>query len=167
MQIDHKVITDYFQYLATKHKKIAGYFRMDLTEIQGAFRGTAEIPCLVLESHEGDLSGSSRQQTVNDRTFAFTIYTKPRHGDYDEQNQRLADSETIGLSVIARMKHDATLPVHFLYNKFQVETVSYAKVGPVFNEHLYGYRFVGSIMGNEPLKVNVDDWLDGPEICVK
>lgn len=166
MDINHKIITDYFEYLAANHKSIASYFRMDLTEIQGAFRSTANVPCLVLESHEGDLSASSRQQTVNDRTFAFTIYTKPRHGDYDEQNQKLSDAETIGLSIIARMKHDATLPAHFLYNKFLVETVSYAKVGPVFNERLYGYRFVGSIMGNEPLKVDVNDWLDAPVLCI-
>lgn len=165
MDVNHLIIVDYFQALAANHKAINGFFRMDLTEIQGAFRSSAKFPCLVLESHEGDLSGSSYQSTTNDRTFAFTIYTKPKAGDFMQQNQYLSEAEQLGLSVIARMKHDATLPAHFTYNKFKVETVSYAKVGPVFNERLYGYRFIGSIAGAEPLKYDPVDWDDNPTKC--
>tara|TARA_R110002167_G_scaffold364968_1_gene588357 strand:+ start:12772 stop:13272 length:501 start_codon:yes stop_codon:yes gene_type:complete len=165
MDIDHNIIVEYFKSLSENHKRINSFFRMDLTEIMSSFRSTAEFPCLVLESHEGDLSDSTVQSTVNDRTFAFTIYEKPGKYDYDDQNVRLADTENLGLSVIARMKHDATLPDHFLYNKFKVNTVTYTKVGPVFNEHLYGYRFVGSIYGNEPLNYDPLDWSDNPDKC--
>ncbi len=163
--MDHNIIVTYFESLADNHRLVNGFFRMDLTEIQSSFRSKVEFPALVLESHEGDLSNSSLQATVNDRTFAFTIYLKPKQRDYPGQNDSLTIAEQIGLSMIARMKHDASLPEHFLFNKFKVNTVSYAKVGPVFNEHLYGYRFVGSIMGSEPLKVKPDDWLDTPVIC--
>lgn len=165
MDINHSILVTYFKYLADNLKDINGFFRMDLTEIQSSFRSKIEFPALVLESHEGNFEASNVQSTVNDRTFAFTIYLKPLKSDYDDQNQKLSSAETIGLKVIARMKHDATLPNHFLYNRFKVNTVSYAKVGPVFNEQLYGYRFVGSILGTEPLIVVPSDWEDLPEIC--
>ncbi len=165
MDIDHNILVTYFKYLADNYILLKGFFRMDLTEIQGAFRSKADFPCMVLESHEGDLGKSSKQSTVNDRTFAFTIYTKPKKADYDNQNEKLALAEQIGLAIIARMKHDATVKDHLIYNKFLVADVSYAKVGPVFNEQLYGYRFIGSIAGAEPLKYNKEDWLDNPDKC--
>lgn len=163
--VTHTIIVDYFASLAQNLKSLEGFFRMDLTEIQGAFRSKAKLPCLVLESHEGDFSESNVLSSVNARTFAFTIYDKHKKGDYDDQNIILNSAEETGLKIIARMKHDASLPDHFLYNRFKVEDVKYSKVGPVFNERLYGYRFVGEIKGNEPLKVNPEDWEDSPTIC--
>lgn len=158
-------MVDYFEQIATNLKDLNGFFRMDLVEIQGSFRSNAQFKCLVLESHEGNFESSNTQQSVNDRTFAFTIYDKPRKNDFDDQNLKLSECEAAGLKVIARMRHDAFQPNHFLYNKFFVETVSYAKVGPVFTEGLYGYRFIGSIKGHESLKLNPTDWNDDPTVC--
>ncbi|MGB5821463.1 MAG: hypothetical protein WBG90_18415 [Saonia sp.] len=163
--VSHAIIVGYFTDLANNLIALNDFFRMDLTEIQGAFRSKADLPCLVLESHEGDFSDSNVQSSVNARTFAFTVYDKPGKGDYDDQNTKLNSAEEIGLKIIARMKHDSSLPDHFLYNRFKVEDINYSKVGPVFNERLYGYRFVGEIKGNEPLRVDPADWLDGPSIC--
>jgi len=164
-EINHSVLEAYFKQIAANLKGINDYFRMDLTEITGAFRSSANFPCLLAESHESDLGDSSIQQTINNRTFAFTVYFKPAKKDYDDQNLKLTESEIFGYKIIARMKHDSTIKGHFLYNHFKVENVTNHKVGPVFNEKLYGYRFVGSIKAHQPLKVNPADWEDNPTIC--
>jgi len=164
--INHLILVNYFSSIAENHKGINGFFRMDLTEIMGSFRNGIGLPCLVLESHDGDFGDSNIQSTVNNRGFAFTIYSNPDKNNYVEQNEKLSDCELIGLQVIARMKHDATIPTHFLYNKFKVSSVKYGKVGPIFSEKLYGYRFQGEIMGNEPLLFDPSIWSDNPSTCV-
>lgn len=165
MSVSHQSLVDYFQNIATQLIGLEDFFRMDLTEIQSAFRSTAKLPCLVLESHEGSLEDSNTQTNINDRTFAFTVYLKPKNGDYDDQNMKLDTAEKLGLKIIARMRYDSNRPGNILHNRFKVNTVTYAKVGPVFNERLYGYRFIGSIKGLETLKLNPADWSDTPELC--
>ena len=163
--VTHAIIVAYFKELVQLSVHIKDYFRMDLKEITGSFRSSAQFPCLVLESHEGDLSGSSRMETVNERTLAFTIYDKPKKSDFDDQNDKLSSAEAYGLKVIARMRYNSNQPSHFLYNRFKVENVTYHKVGPIFNENLYGYRFQLTLLGNESLKLESTDWTDGPVIC--
>jgi len=163
--INHLEIVNYFKTLAKNSKHIESFFRMDLREIKGSFRSKANFPCMVLESHEGDLGKSSRSEAVNQRTFAFTIYENPKREDFEDQNKKLSECETIGLKVIARMRQEGMTPKHLLYNRFKIETVTYMKVGPVFSEKLYGYRFVGSFDGFESLKVNPDDWCDEIDVC--
>lgn len=165
MILNHNILVNYFSDLATQLKSINSFFRMNLTEIMGAFRSTAEFPCMVIESHEGDFGDSTPISSINNIAFGFTIYTNPDNDDYDAQNQDLATAEEIGIKILARMRHDATQPNHILYNRFKIETVTYSKVGPIFNEQLYGYRFVGAIRLQEPLTVNPDDWDYEPNIC--
>ncbi|WP_421811747.1 hypothetical protein [Flagellimonas sp.] len=164
--INHLILVNYFKGLAENHSDIQGFFRMDLTEIMGSFRNSAPFPCLVMESHDGDFGESNVQSTVNTRGFAFTIYTNPDRKDYEDQNEKLSESEVIGLQVISRMKHDASVEGHFLFNKFKVSSVKYGKVGPVFSEKLYGYRFEGEIMGSEPLVFDTSIWSDDPTKCL-
>lgn len=165
MATTHAIIVNYFSNIADTLIDLKSFYRMDLTEIQGAFRNNKVTPTLVLESHEADLGDSNVMQTVKNISFAFTIYILPKTGDYDDQNAKLDESEIIGLKVIARMRHDATIPGHFLYNKFKSAEVNYSKVGPVFNEELYGFRFSGNIKAPDPLIVNPTDWTDNPTIC--
>ena len=163
--INHSSIVAYFKAIAENLVGVNGFFRMDLTEIQGSFRSTANFPCLVIESHEGDLGDSNLMSSVNDRTFAFTIFLNPKNDDYDSQNEFLNTSEELGLKVIARMRHDARVPDHLLNNAFKASDVTYSKVGPLFQEALYGYRFVGSFSKHQPLKVVPADWDDIDAIC--
>ena len=163
--INHLILVEYFESLATNHKNIKGFFRMDLSEIMGSFRSGVDFPCLVLESHDGDLGDSNRISTSNNRGFAFTIYDNPDRDNYDEQNEKLSNCEVLGLQVISRMKHDESIPDHFLNNKFQVSTVKYSKVGPIFMEKLYGYRFEGEISGREPMVFDPSLWSDNPDTC--
>jgi len=163
--INHSYIVSYFKKLATDFIPIKDFFRMDLTEINGAFRSSAEFPCMVLEVIEGDLNDSNIMNSVVSRSWAFTIYTNPANDDYEEQNEKLNLSEELGLKILARLRHDNILRDHKLYNTFKVEDVTYNKVGPIFSERLYGYRFSGTFTKNNPLKVDVNDWKTDPNLC--
>lgn len=158
-------MVDYFRLLAENHKAINGFFRMDLTEIMGSFRKGVNFPCMVLESHDGDLGNSNRLSTTNNRGFAFTIYMNPKRDDPDQQNEYLSTCEVLGLQVVARMRHDEAIPGHFLNQKFQVSSIKYSKVGPIFSEKLYGYRFEGEISGGEPMAFDPTLWKDDPVNC--
>lgn len=163
--ISHSIIIAYFKNLQEKLIGVEDFFRMDLSEIQGSFRSSANLPCLTAESHESDFSNSRTNQSVHSRNFAFTVWYKPELGNFNQQNQMLDESEAMGLKIIARMRQDATDKNHFLFNKFKVENVKNQKVGPTFNEQLYGYRFTGEISGTQSLIVSADDWTDIDNVC--
>lgn len=163
----HKPIIDYFESLnaALKDFPEKSFFRMDLSEINGAFRTGIGFPALGIESPELDTEGSNINNSVVGRTFAFTVYVNPRQGNYERQNLDLDLAEKIGWKIIARMRHDARNPESLLYNKFDSSAVSAIKIGPVFTEMLYGYRFTGTIRGSESLKLDPADWGDIETTC--
>ncbi|MCT8340486.1 hypothetical protein MG296_10510 [Flavobacteriaceae bacterium TK19130] len=163
----HKPIVDYFQSLNELNVNFPekSFSRMDLNEIMGQFRTGVNFPHLAVESHDGNLDESSHSNNVNGRTFAFTVYQNPKAGNFAQQNEMLDQCERLGLQIIARMRHDANDPDHILYRRFETNSVNYIKVGPVFNEELYGYRFTGVIKGTESLKPNAADWSDLDTIC--
>lgn len=164
-EISHSVLVAYFQNIQINLKGLEDFFRMDLAEVKSSFRSGADFPCLVAESHESDFGDSKPNQTVQNRFFAFTVFYNPEKGNFTEQNEMLDASEKMGLKIIARMKYDSNKPDHFLFNRFKAESVKNHKVGPLFNEQLYGYRFTGEILATQPLVINADDWEDIDSVC--
>lgn len=163
----HEPHIAYFKNLNEKsvHFGADSFFRMDLSEITGAFRKGITFPAMSVESPEGDAEGSSKNNSVINRTGAFTIWEKPQTGNFTDQTTKIDDCEQIGLKLIARMRLDCANPESPLYNKFDVSSVRFIKVGPIFNEGLYGYRFTFVIAGSESLKVDPADWSDIDEVC--
>ena len=163
--ITHQILINYFKAIAENLNGIADFHRMNLSEIQSSFRSSANFPCLTVESHDGDFGDSNVMQSVNDRAFAFTVFTKPAKGDYQDQDTKLTESEAYGKKIIARMRHDASQTGHFLNRNFKVESVSYSKVGPLYQEQLYGFRFIGKINSADPLICDPLDWADLETTC--
>ncbi|MBT0607652.1 hypothetical protein [Aequorivita echinoideorum] len=163
----HAPIIAYLENLNAKLVDFAenSFFRMDLAEITGAFRKGITFPAMCVESPEGDAENSTKNNSVLNRTCAFTIYKKPQQGNFIDQDEKIDDCEKIGLKIIARMRLDNAAPDSPLYNKFEVASVRWVKVGPIFNEGLYGYRFIFTIAGDEKLIVNPDDWSDIENVC--
>ena len=165
--MNHDHIVDYFESLNSKLADFPekSFFRMDLTEIQGAFRSGINFPAMSVESPQLDMSKSNVSNSVLGHDFAFTIWKKPKTGDFGGQNTDLGDCERIGLKILARMRYDARVPDHLIYNSFEARSVSAIKVGPLFTENLYGYRFIGTFSNNKPLIINPADWNDLDSPC--
>ncbi|TXK73961.1 hypothetical protein [Mesonia sp. HuA40] len=167
MRPTHKPIIDYLENL---NKQLVdfqedSFFRVDLDELFGAFRSGISLPCMTVESPEADAANSTVSASAIARHPAFTILQAPQNGNFAEQNTMLDQCEQIGLKIIARMRLDASNPETIIYNKFKANSVKYVKVGPIFNEQLYGYRFSFTLEDNEPLKVDAADWLDLQTTC--
>tara|TARA_R110002050_G_scaffold102910_1_gene211835 strand:+ start:169 stop:666 length:498 start_codon:yes stop_codon:yes gene_type:complete len=163
----HKPIIEYLENLNEKLVDFSenSFFRMDLAEITGAFRKGITFPAMTVESPEGDGEGSTKNNSAINRTCAFTVWEKPQTGNFAAQTEKIDDCEKIGLKLIARMRLDCANPESPLFNKFDVASVRFIKIGPIFNEGLYGYRFTFNIAGSESLKVDPADWSDIEEVC--
>ena len=168
MNLSHIELVNYCKNLVAQsiHIEAENFFRMDITEIQGAMRTAIGYPCFALESHDGDFEGSTASNSIENKRFAFTIFKNPTFGDFDEQNLFLDDCEIIGKKFLARMRYDARQKTSPLFNAFTVKDVYYQKVGPIYTDHLYGYRFQIEL---KPTKVDLKtlpaDWNDITTIC--
>ncbi len=163
----HKPIIDYFESLNTALKDFPdkSFFRMDLSEIKGGIRSGIKFPCMTVESPDGNGEGSTSNSSVAGRMFAFTIYMNPKQTNYQEQNEMIDQCEQIGKKILSRMRLDNSNPDHLLYGKFSIDSCRWHKVGPIFTQMLYGYRFTGLISGTESFKVNKEDWEDLETVC--
>lgn len=169
MKLTHQNLKDYFKQLHDQYVEFQAnsFFRINITEIAGAFSRDATYPCMVIEAAEGNLGKSNEISTIASRTPAFTIYMNPDDHDYDAQDAALDKCEAIGLKILARMKHDSLDPNHLLYDKFDKISWSWIQVGPIFTEKLYGYRFLGTFDSNESLQVDHNDWKDLDNNCLE
>lgn len=163
----HGFIVDYMQNLNSQLKDFPdnSFFRMDIDEIFDGFRAGINFPAMSIESPEGDTKGSQVSASVISRTFAFTILQNPEKTNYAEQNQMLDQCERIGLKILSRLRYDNTQMNNVLHQKVDLTGFSWVKVGPIFDEELYGYRFTVHLTGNESLKLDPDDWKDIDSIC--
>lgn len=165
MDFDHNDIVEYMQGLVENYADLEGFYRMDIAEIMGRLRKGIQLPALALESMEGDLSLSKAHNTHGKNLFAFSILKKPTSGNYEEQNDFINDCLLMGMQILARMRRDSKIPNHFLHDNFDVSGVSYGKVGPLYADHLFGYRFEVSLKNKINLKVDISKWGDITEDC--
>lgn len=166
--ISHATIVNYIKESVEASADIdaSNFFRVDLTEIQGAMRTGISSPCLLLESHEGNFENSKPNNSIESKTFAFSILKNPTQGNFDEQNQFLDDCEIIGKKFLARMRYHSTDNSSVLYNMFDLSLCNYHKVGPIFLSW-YGYRFEVTLKPKKvDLKVNSEDFSDIQSACI-
>lgn len=160
----------YFKNLSEHHKNIKGFFRGNLSEIQGSFREGIQQPAMMLESYENDFD-SNHTSVIKESSFAFTIYVSPELetsilNTFDQEDLSLSIAEQIGDEVILRMRKDSLTKGSGIYGMFDPESVKSHKVGPIFTENLFGYRFTGFLKGNIPNKVDTNTWSDLPDPTV-
>ena len=95
MNITHKLIADYMEQLHTANIHTQSFFRFNISEIQGRIRSNITYPSMALESPEGDFSGSSLNNSINNKAFAFSILQKPIQGNYIDEDIKLDECERI------------------------------------------------------------------------
>ena len=168
MNISHQTIIGYLQNLVDQHTdiRIEDFYRMDISEILGAMKTSIQYPCFALESHEGNFDSSSAMNSLENKIFAFSILKKPEYGNFEDQNTALDDCELIGKQFLARMRYDSAQETSLLHKLFSLGNVNYHKVGPLYTDHLYGYRFEISLLPDKTsMKVTPENWTDIDEVC--
>lgn len=153
----------YFEALATQLRDVAHspdnrkFCRFNIEEVlAGLAHGLdPSTPCLLLESFEGRLSEDG-DQVMDNQDAAFLIMQLCELEDFASQNAIIDRAKTIGLKVIARLRHDARKGQGLQH--FDRNSVGYEKVGPVFG-NCYGYRFTFSFFNPLSLRLDPADWL--------
>ncbi len=162
----HKQISDYMKQLSVLNDNINSFFRFNISDIQGGIRAKINFPAMALESPEGNFVGSNTNNSLDSKLFAFTIFDKPSRGNFDQEDDMLDDCELIGKQILARMRYDSLVPASVIYRLFKLEKVQYHKVGPVFTDHLFGYRFEVELSDAKVnMQINPADWSDLDDPC--
>ncbi len=163
--ITHNDLVSYLETLCIQYKDTLDFYRMDITEIQGKMRSGIEYPCMAMESHEIDFSGSKPFNSIINKTFAFSILHHPEKKNYDQQNDYLDRCEKIGLDIISRIRYDEKKANHFLNKTLEYDSIRAGKVGPIYSDHLYGYRFEITLKLKSNLKIDPNHWKDIDTVC--
>lgn len=162
----HNNLLDYFKNLVTLNADLKSFYRLDITEIQGAMRNGIEYPALAIESHEIAFTGSTANNSLKDVSFAFTILHKPEQQSFDQENNALNLCEEIGTEILKRLRYDAVTPNSPLYQAFELSTITGHKVGPIYVDQLFGYRFEIPLKPKKiDMKITPDKWSDIDQPC--
>ncbi|EKF56248.1 hypothetical protein I215_01958 [Galbibacter marinus] len=166
MNITHKQIVDYMKGLHDNNTSTKSFYRFNISEIQGSIRSNIDYPCIALESPEGDFSGSRSNNSLDNKLFAFSILDKPVQGDYSDEDIKLDNCERIGKKFLSRMRYDSRIQNSLVFNLFHLSDTQYHKVGPIFTDRLYGYRFEIKLSNSKiDMLIDPEDWTDLDSRC--
>lgn len=165
--IDFEKIVKYLEDLGSKHVDINKTVRWNRAELQGQMRTENLESIMLIDAPEFQSEGS--QNNIHSILCAFTILGKknvatPKIDDYDKQNEIIDHCLNICFEVAARIQRDAyessNEKLKWLYAALQKASYQYIKVGPIFTNHLYGYRCQFEIRSPEVYKLDPAKWTD-------
>lgn len=157
--ITYKTLKDFHQSLATAHKEINGFYRFDFSEINGQFRAGIGLPALLLEAPSSQLKSKTKMASnFNERAVSFLIIDHAGAIDnYDKKDDVLTDTEGIALDIQSYLVKCAKDSSHWLFGKFDINSVRIEKVGPLFDNY-YGWNVLYSITAQETMCFDAEKW---------
>lgn len=157
--ITHSNIIAIHQAIANAHNEINGFYRFDISEVQGSFREGIGSPALLLESHSSAMSSQTAMVTnFNTRSISFLLidFVTDRN-DFAEQNQVLDNMENVGLDIAAYLVKEAKDKNSILYSLFDINSFQMEKVGPIF-DNMYGWNILYNLKNHEKMCYDADKW---------
>ena len=155
--VTHLPIVEFHKQIAIKNNAINGFYRFNVAELLGQLRSGLNAPILALESHSSELEGNG-VSNFNGRAISFLVLDHAgRDDEYDKQDEVLDAMEQIVLDIISYLKQLHGDKTSWLYGKFEINTVKYEKVGPVFGD-MYGWNVLYTLKNHEPMKVDATKW---------
>jgi len=141
---DIKSYVEYFRNLAKEYKEINDFYMMDINEPLDALRSNIKYPVLILTSLSGIFEAPNLDNILDSINGGFLIIGHlDQVDDFSAEMQLVSKMKQIGTDVIARMLYDH-MKCELLALKaipgFNVNTVSYEMLGPVFDND-YGVMF--------------------------
>jgi len=135
---------EYFRTLAGGHKEINDFYMMDINEPLDALRSTIKYPALILTSLSGNFEASNLDNILDSVNGGFMILGHLDQVDnFSAEMLLISKMKLIGTDIMARMLHDhqkCELLALKAIPGFNVNTVSYEMLGPVFDND-YGFLF--------------------------
>jgi hypothetical protein len=153
---------EYFRTIAREHKDINDFYMMDINEPLDALRTTIKYPALILTSLSGSFEASNLDNIMDSINGGFMILGHlDKIDDFSGEVQILSKMKQIGRDIIARMLYDSQ-KCEPLAEKailgFNVNTVSYEMLGPVFDND-FGLIFSMKLIELLSLEFDFAPWL--------
>ena len=158
-EITHKPIVEFHKEIVQKNKVLQGFYRFNWNEINGKFRSGIPTPALLLESHSAALNTNGNNTTTfNGRSISFLLLDfTGKADDYDKQELVLDAMENVAIDICSYLKKLNNDRTSWLFGKFDPNTVSYEKVGPIF-DNMYGWQVMYLLKNHEDLTFDPDKW---------
>jgi hypothetical protein len=174
---NHKSYTDTFRQLAMRHKKILHsdtemhfarivlsrtpiFGRDELSEFVNSRRNQLKYPALLLISYHVDYGANHHDSLVKPLNGEFIILEPVVDGKYDQLDEVLDNTETIGEDLIATLAN--YYEDHPEDGLFMWEEAMNEKLAKVGNEKLAGTKFYFSVRvpANNQLTHNPDNFIE-------
>jgi hypothetical protein len=161
--VDNNEIEGFFEDVARRYRPIGHtelrprFCRFDMEELAGKLRQDIDLSeyCLLMEAPTGKLFDNGYDGHADLQDLAFWVVKNVQTNNFDQERQVLADTRRMGRAIIRR--------IHTRLNEaqpFDLNTVTYDKVGPVFG-NAYGYRYAFVQDDSRQPENDDQDWEDG------
>ena len=157
--ITFKSLEEFHELIATAHVDINGFYMFDIAELNNRFRGGIGLPALLFEAPSSELSSETKMvSNFNKRNISFLIIDSAGAiDDYAKRKLVLNDMEGITLDITSYLVKCTKDPSHWLYGKFNINSVQIQKVGPLF-DNMYGWNVLYEISTQESMCFVPEKW---------
>jgi hypothetical protein len=157
--ITNKTITAFIKSIATAHVDIKDFYRFNIQEVNNALSHSIQLPALLLEAPSINLTSQTKMvSNFNVRNISFLILDYVDGTDnFESEEEVLENCEGLALDAISYLVKCAKDPSHFLFGKFDINTVRIEKVGPVF-DNMFGWNVLFDIIAQEPMCYVPEKW---------
>lgn len=153
-------LLDFHKSIANAHVDINDFYRVDFDELQGQMRaGINGFPVLFMEAPSIAISSETKGVTnfgnrANSILILDNVYDRE---DFPAVEAALEKTHRIALDIISYLLKCSKDSNHFLFGKFDSNTVSIEKVGPIV-DNLYGWNILYQTKSFESMQFNPDKW---------
>jgi hypothetical protein len=157
--ITNKTITAFIKSIATAHVDINGFHRFNMQEVNNALSDDIKLPALLLEAPSINLSSETKMvSNFNTRNISMLIMDHVQGTDnFEAEEDVLENCEGIALDINSYLVKCAKDTNHFLFGKFDINTVRIEKAGPIF-DNMFGWNILFDIKAHEPMCFVSNKW---------
>lgn len=160
-EISYTVLLDYFRDIQVKHVDLNSFFRFDRREIMGKMRSGVNYPALLMEDTDIDYAENGGQNKYEGFEVSVLVLKYAKSGDFGLIEQVLGECQEIAREIERRITGDSENPAHWLYNRYDANSTTIHKVGPIFSDPCYGYRLTTTLFNTMGKRLpNTAKWSD-------
>jgi len=154
-----KTVTAFIKSIATAHVDSNGFYRFNIEEVNNALSDSIQLAALLLEAPSIDLSSENKMvSNFNTRNISLLIMDHVQGTDnFEAEEDVLENCEGLALDVVSYLVKCAKDKNHFLFGKFDINTVRIEKAGPLF-DNMFGWNVLFDMKAHEPMCYVPEKW---------